>query len=193
MPEKKITRRQFCQYGTAVATSLGLAGNIFLWSASRCTEVTPKSLCLEPTTNDEKVIAAVIDTIVPGKESDPTGAPGALDACAMNFVFDPFYPLAALVPVITALMQTLSRQSYSTDFLSLNLTQRTDVINKAEEATPALTLAFRFIRSIFYTDIYNRIGYDYIGFPGGNIGYIYEDYSFKTPMAQEMTTDGNLP
>lgn len=193
MEDKKIKRRDFIKI--AIGTlSLGIPFGIFSVNMPpRCSKEKPESTCLEPVTYEEKCMEALIDTVVPGKKSDPTGAPGALECCALNIAYDRYFPIAAVAPAILESLNLLSKKKYNNDFPSLNLEQRTDVLATLEGEIPQVTLVLRFIRAAFYVGLYNDVGLKYLGYPGPNVGYIHEDYTFGVPMAKELTETGNLP
>ena len=69
-----------------------------------------------------------------------------------------------------------------------------DVLVAVQETMPLLRLAYRAIRSAFFGGAYNGVGLDYVGYPGPNLGYRHvPEFSFRTPVCQELTTDGRMP
>lgn len=150
--------------------------------------------CHQPQTRDEKLLAAMADTIVPGKESDPEGLPGALESCVLNLVHDEFYPFVQTLPAILLLVNNTADLKYSKDFVDLKLTERTAVLKEAEDKLPLVRLAYRFFRSSFYAAVYNMEGGRYLSWPGPNLGYSdHPEMSFRKPIGKELTRDGNLP
>ena len=150
--------------------------------------------CIAAASDDEKTVAAIVDTIVPGRTTDPTGAPGALESCAFNLIYDDFFPFAANLPLLLPLVDGLADQLYGKPFVNCSLEERTEVLKRAEETLPFIRLAYRFIRSAFYAGNYNYVGTTSIGWPGPNLGYVgHPDFTFGEPLAQELTVDGNLP
>lgn len=150
--------------------------------------------CFGPLTEEERIVAAMVDTVVPGRQSDPTGAPGALDTCALNLIYDEFWPFVDYLPVLLPLLDDTSRNRFEVGFADATLEQRTEVLRTVEGAVPFVRLAYRFVRSTFYAGMYNFEGTNYLGWAGPNLGYRdHEEFSFREPVSEELTTDGNLP
>jgi len=150
--------------------------------------------CLQPATQVEKTLAAIVDTVVPGPTTDPDGAPGALEACAMNLLADEFYPFKMYAGIITSLMDQLALAQHGAKFIDLTYEQRLTVLVEAQKTLPVLTLAYRAIRSAFYGGAYNGVGLDYLGYPGPNLGYRHlEEASFRKAVCKEMSGTGWLP
>ena len=151
--------------------------------------------CVDPLTNDEKKVAAIVDTVVPGKDVDPDGVPGARESCALNLIYDEFYPFVQVLPSLLLLVDTLAGQLHDNKkFMECTLKERTQVLQKAEGTLPLIRLAYRFIRSTFYASNYNMVGAAHIKWPGPNLGYTeHPDFTFGEPLARELTKDGNLP
>jgi hypothetical protein len=150
--------------------------------------------CTFPETAAEETLAAVLDTVVPGPAEDPTGAPGALDACAMNLLLDDYYPFRQYVEVVAALVDSLGQEKHGAQFAALPLEQRVSVLVDAEKLLPVLRLAYRAIRSAFYGGAYNGVGLDWLGYPGPNLGYRHVAAAVAgKPVCKEMTTKGWMP
>ncbi len=150
--------------------------------------------CLEPATAVEKTLAAIVDTVVPGPDSDPEGAPGALEACAMNLLADDFYPFKTYAGIITSMMDQLGFANHNGAFVDLTYEQRLAVLVEAQQTLPVLTLAFRAIRSAFYGGAYNGVGLDFLEYPGPNLGYRHlAEASFRKAVCEEMTDTGWMP
>jgi hypothetical protein len=147
--------------------------------------------CILPFTDVEKTLAAVIDTVVPGAETDPDKEPGALEACAMNLLFDDYYPFRSYANLIAGLMDTIAQNKYSKNFIDLNLDERVAVLVESEEMLPVLRLAYRAIRSAFYGGAYNGVGLSYVQYPGPNLGFRHiKEASFRKAVCKEMTFTG---
>ena len=145
-------------------------------------------------TDDQHVVAAIIDTVVPGAETDPSGAPGALEAGALNLIYDRFYPALDYLDSVIFLVERTAIQEFSASFEDLDLEQRQQVLLAAQETLPFLRHLYRFIKSVFFADLHGGVGSDYVDFPGPNLGYVeHPDFSFRRPMSQEKSDDGNLP
>lgn len=156
-------------------------------------EATP-GFAAEPETDKQRTVAAIVDTVVPGPESDPAGGPGALEAGALNLIYDRFYPAWDYLDSVVVLVDHTARQEFSATFEELELEQREQVLLEAQELLPFLRHLYRFIRGVFFADLHSGTGSDYLGFPGPNLGYIeHPDFSFRRPMSEELSDDGNLP
>jgi hypothetical protein len=150
--------------------------------------------CVEAQSAEERTVAAIVDTIVPGRTSDPAGGPGALDSCALNLIYDDFFPFASNLPLILPLVDGLATDLFAKPFVDCALGERTEVLRRAEEMLPFIRLAYRFIRSTVYAGNYNYVGTTYLDWPGPNLGYVdHPDFSFGEPLSDELTLDGNLP
>jgi hypothetical protein len=199
---KTVDRRTFLKAGGTLTFGALVAGLLFrrpLLTSARAEVILPdytsiKDACYTIETEEERIVAAIVDTVVPGADADPTGAPGALDACAMNLVYNAFFPFMEYLPVIVGGVTGLADQEYGKSFMDCTLEERTGVLKKFEEVLPITRLAYRFIRSAFYGAAYNMVGTNYLNWPGPNLGYIdHEDFSFREPVSDELTEEGNLP
>lgn len=149
--------------------------------------------CVNPRTDSELTLAAVIDTVVPGPETDPEGAPGGLEACAMNLLLDDYYPFKNLIDSLAGLIDAKA-MPHGGPFVELGYEARVKVIQETQEALPMLKLAFRAIRSAFYGGAYNGVGLEYLGYPGPNLGYSHiRDASFRRPVCRELSETGWMP
>ncbi len=150
--------------------------------------------CMTPEGETEQILAEVVNTIVPGAEIDPTGAPGGLDACAVNMLLDGNYPFKEQAAALATLMDLTAKGEYQKTFLECSYDQRLQVLLQAELSMPLLTMAYRAIRSAFFGGAYNGVGLDYMKYPGPNLGYRHiEECSFRRAVCQEMTKDGWMP
>ena len=198
-PGARPDRRRFLADAGAWALGL-LVGSAALDSAVRAAEgrVYPRApvpdACVPAGTAVEHTLAVLLDTVVPGPDVDPTGAAGALEACALNLMVDDAYPFRSYAPLIATLMDQTARQAYGAAFADLAYEQRLDVLVRAEDKLPLLRLAYRAIRSAFYGGAYNGVGLDYLGYPGPTLGYRHlADFSFRRPMSREASDTGWLP
>lgn len=145
-------------------------------------------------TNEQQVIAAIIDTVLPAASSDPSGAAGAPEAGALNLSFDRYYPLRDFIPAIVLLVDGQARQTHGKAFAELDREPREALLAEVQESLPFLRHAYRFIRSVYYAALHGDVGSKALGFPGPNLGYVdHPDFSFRKPMSQELTSDGYLP
>jgi hypothetical protein len=149
--------------------------------------------CLVPGSKEEQTLAALVDTVVPGRDTDPEGAPGALEGCALNLLLDEYYPFKDYLTLIVTLVDGAAKQSAGTTFLEATYEQRLKVLVEVQTMLPVLRLAYRAIRSAFYGGAYNGLGLQFLGYPGGNLGYRHlKEASFRKPVCKEMT-DGWMP
>lgn len=150
-------------------------------------------VCLAALTHDEKTFSALADTIVPGCQTDPSGAPGAVEACALNLIYDDKMPIAEVATMLVSLLDGAARDLYQRDFVDLNLEERTQAVLESEKRLPLLSWLLKLIRSAFYVGYFSDIGLKYLGYPGPNLGYVNLGFSFGEKMSEELTPDGNLP
>lgn len=150
--------------------------------------------CVQPINPVEKTLAAIVDAVVPGSESDPEGTPGALEGCAMNLMVDDTFPFRSYASLMTTLMDGLATQTYDAPFATLPLDERVEVLRLAQEELPLLKLAYRAIRSAYFGGAYNGVGLTAVGFPGPNLGYRHvAEFSFRKPVCKERTEEGWMP
>ncbi len=150
--------------------------------------------CLTAETPLEKTLAAILETVVPGAETDPEAAPGAIEACAMNLLSDGAFPFRENAQLISGLMDGLATAAHGVPFAALPPNEREPLLIEAQESLPLLRLAYRAIRSAFYGGAYNGVGLDYVGFPGPNLGYRHlPEFSFRKPVSKELTDEGWMP
>ncbi|MBI2521242.1 MAG: gluconate 2-dehydrogenase subunit 3 family protein [Bdellovibrio sp.] len=185
----KIQRRDFLKAG----------GSLFLLSGM---STLPTSLSAAgpsgPNPYSDKLFIALYDTIIPGIITDSTGTPGALEAGTVDFLTQT--ERSQKLPIPVGLIRSYLRVAlnlkalwrYQKSFVHLNLEQRTEIAKRVEYL-PGIPLVYRLIRAPFYTGAINRVGYDYLGYPGANRGY--PDHSFKMAISNphSRVIDGNLP
>lgn len=153
-----------------------------------------RGACLTAKTDVEKTLEAILDAVVPGGDSDPSGAPGAVEGCALNLMVDDEYPFKAYASLIATLMDSTAVKDHGAVFVELDLDKRLEVLVAAEDALPLLRLAYRAIRSAFYGGAYNGVGQDFLAYPGPNLGYRHlPEASYRRAVCKEMTKDGWMP
>lgn len=204
--QKEVERRRFLSDlgGWALRTLVG--GVALSHAAARADDprfrtpgFTRKPLpggCITPAGPVEQGLAAILDTVVPGPETDPSGDPGALEACAMNLMVDSAYPFRQYASTFVGIVDSLAHDGAGgpTVFADLSHEARLAVLVEAQEVLPILRLAFRAIRSAFYGGAYNGVGLDLLGYPGPNLGYRHiREASFRVPVCTELTATGSLP
>lgn len=195
---KKLQRRTILAGGIAA----GLAAMVRLQAAGGPGEAydphellppAPGGVCRTPSNDAEEALLALADTIVPGGASDPQGAPGARETCALSVVLSPAFPVAGLADVIQLLLNGTASSQFGKDFVECTLEQRTLVADIAEEQLPLLTVLYRAVRAAFYGASYNEVGTRWMGFPGENLGYIdHPDFTMGVPVSKELTKNGHL-
>lgn len=145
-----------------------------------------------PDTPTGRAVAAFVDTIVPGKHRDPTGAPGAIDVGAAALFFDPELPAAQFVGVLVVLLNAQSRVDMEgRDFADITAEERERVVDKLLKDDGPLEFAVQLAKLAYLS---TEGAAAHLGYPGPNQGYVADaDFSFRRPMSKEITSDGNLP
>ncbi|HAZ14274.1 MAG: hypothetical protein A2X86_18790 [Bdellovibrionales bacterium GWA2_49_15] len=186
---QKIPRRDFLKSGTGLFLLTGMGGLSAPLAASERGNANPYN---------DKLFLALYETIIPGAAFDPTGAPGAIEAGTVQFLAQTEKSNTLPIPVglirsyLRIALNLKAMWRYRKGFVHLNLAQRTEVAKRVERL-PGIPLVYRLIRAPFYTASINRVGYDYLGYPGANRGY--SDHSFKMALSESHSraVDGNLP
>jgi hypothetical protein len=150
--------------------------------------------CLRAAGDVEKTLEAALDAVVPGPLGDPEGAPGAIEACGMNILLDASFPFKQYASLFAMVLDGLADTAYGKPFATLAHAERVEVLVQAEHQMPLLRLAWRAIRSAFFGGAYNGHGFDYVGYPGPNVGYRHlPECSFRRAVCRERTTTGWMP
>jgi len=146
----------------------------------------------------EKTFEALVETIVPGKKSDPLGHPGSSEAESIKYLWQverskllPI-PFGLIRGLISTLLNIKSYTKYRKGFSNLSQQQR-ELVALSVETIPGVPLFYRVVRAPFYTGAVNDVGFKYFGYPGPNNGY--KDFSFKKKLAPShpKVINGNLP
>ncbi len=141
---------------------------------------------------------ALMDTIVPGSNSDPTGAPGAIEAGTSEFAealnSSGVLPinLKMIEWVVSAALNTMAFFRYGRPFYKCDLSRRTRLVQILGRVSP-VPLLYQFLRAPFYTGSINRVGFDYVGYPGANSGYADFSHGQVTWVPHPQTLEGNYP
>ncbi len=192
--DKELGRRDFFKWVVRASVAVSMFGLLDQISCGSVPQgARQPSTCMQPVTDDEKTVYAICDTVLPGTASDPTGAPGAVDVCTVDLVYDKFYGVAQDLPLVLPLINSAAYSAYGKKLYDLDLTQRTAVLKDVETTLGLIGQIYMFAKGPFYIGIVSRAGLDYMGDPGANLGYVNHDFSFYKPMSKEMTSDGNLP
>jgi len=139
-------------------------------------------------------MVALVDTVLPGCDSDPEGIPGALEAGALELIHDPYFGVEQYLSLLRISVNVSSFFRYFKRFASLDLEQRTRVLAGLERLVPEINLFFKFVRLAYYSAPRSDVGFGPLDYNGPNLGYIdHPDFSFRDPVCPEMTDEGNLP
>lgn len=150
--------------------------------------------CMEPVDKVEKTLLAVLETVVPGKASDPQGDPGAVEGCALDMIMDAGWGFRQYGSIFATVLDKRAITKTGVAFAEATEADRIEILLETQDQLPMLRLAFRAIRSAFFGGAYNGLGLDYVGYPGPNLGYIHlPQCSFRKPVCKEMTTTGWMP
>lgn len=202
---KQLSRREFARIAAATAGSFALLPTLGC-SENGDQEPPPDAtgcdpavagVCLPslggaPDTHNGHVIAAFVDTIVPGAHRDPLGKPGGLDANAPGMFFDPALPAEELVPLLVVYLDGTSRRDFGgREFTELDYDERETAVAAAIDGFPPMEFAVQLAKLAFYS---SDVAAEYLGYPGANAGYYADaDFTFGVALATEITDDGNLP
>ncbi len=192
--ERDLNRRDFFKWiirASVAATVFGLLDQISCGTVPQTGVQT--SPYMVPQTADEKTVYALCDTVLPGRTSDPSGAPGAVDAGTMDFAYDKFYGVVQEFPLVLPLFNAEAQKQYGKPLYELDLAQRTTVLQNSETLLGLIDQIYMFLKGPFYIGMISTLGLEYMGDPGPNLGYRNQDFSFYKPMSTEITSDGNLP
>ncbi len=194
--DRELSRRDFFKWVFRASVMASLFGLIDQISCGTL-KLPPGqgSWFMQPQTEDEKTVYAICDTILPGTATDPGGAPGANDVGTLNVIYDKFYPAVQYLPAILVLIESAVQTTYGhgKKFYDLSMAQRTDLLAGIEGRLGIIDLLYKYIRAPFYVGILSNLGPQYMGYPGPNLGYREQDFSFHMPMSKEMTPNGNRP
>lgn len=200
MTEDLVSRRRFLE--TACDWSMRVLLGSVAAGAARAGALEPGGFartplpgaCLRAETPLEKTLTAVLETVVPGAETDPDQTPGAVEACAMNLLSDGAFPFRENAQLMAGLVDGLATAAHGVPFAQLEPALRETVLLEAQESLPLLRLAYKAIRSAFYGGAYNGVGLDYVGYPGPNLGYRHlPEFSFRKALSKELTDEGWMP
>jgi hypothetical protein len=145
-----------------------------------------------PDTAAGRTIAAFVDTVVPGRHRDPTGAPGAIDVGAAGLFFDPELPAAQFVGVLVVLLNAECQiRTDGRDFADVSPEERDMVLSEILAKDSPVSFAVQLAKLAYFA---SEGAAKHLGYPGPNAGYVADaDFSFGRPMSREITADGNVP
>jgi hypothetical protein len=206
--EKQVTdersalgRRAFLYKACIWSAGAAMAGFATRLAGDECGFTSPgfsrpvlPNACIRTATDTEHTLALLVDTVVPGPETDPDGAPGALESCASNLLADDYYPFRAYAESLASIINVQAQGDFGKPFAELAYKQRLSVLVAAQESLPILRMVYRAIRSAFFGGAYNGVGLSYLGYPGPNLGYRHiPEASFRRAVCRELTTTGWMP
>lgn len=193
---RELTRRRFLGAG-----ALTLTQALALTRAAAA--AVPRSApALVPTDAAVRAsIAAYVDTIVPGPAGGGDSAPGAIEAGALDVVYDPAYGANAVLPWLHEDLQLSAQQMLGRAFaLDVPYADRERVVVERMKSTgrygaqgdaPSI-LFYAGVAIIAYVAYYgtarSTTGPQYIGFPTTSDGYRHHSYRVRFA---GMTKDGN--
>lgn len=185
MQYKNVTRRFF----------LKTAGSLsFLLGNAKIAESAGRIECMSASSHSKETMLAVSDVTVPGAKNSPDKSPGAVDACSLDVMYDPFFGLEKYIVFIVISIDWSSFWRFGRLYKNLDFEKRTYILQLKEENGWFFQKGFKGIiilaKLAFYGGYKNNIGLEYIGFPGANPGY--HDFSHEKVFAKEETVHGNL-
>jgi hypothetical protein len=153
-------------------------------------------VCRPVVSEVDRTMLALAETIVPGYATDPSGAPGSADTCALDLLYDTRYPAKQFLPLIASVVDAKSKKLYSMPFADLAPERRFEITVLVVKDLPPITWFYKFLRSAFYTDSNTMLGLDYMGYrmpPEGRGWRDDPEFSLRKPVGKEMTETGYLP
>lgn len=118
------------------------------------------------------LLRAYVSTLVPGPGDDPSGAPGAVEAGAVEQLrAQAPYIIAPLVADLTGAALAAHRKP----FAELTYAQREKLLVDAfasPQRAPYHLIGLAVGAGTFYGDFRNRVGGTWMGFPGESYGYL---------------------
>jgi hypothetical protein len=189
-PSSQLSRREFIQVAGAAASAFALFGAGCGSSGSDPNSPRLPSLGGAPDSHDGRVVAAFVDTIVPGRHRDPLNKPGGLDVGAPAVFFDPELPALKLVPLLVSFLDGGANRLYNNDFDALPPSERDAVVEDALAGFAPMEFAVQLAKLAFFS---SQGGMTSLGYPGANDGYKDDpEFSFGVALTNEITSDGNL-
>lgn len=200
--ERELTRRGFVAGAGAGALGLSALAQAIGWLGDAAEAVAQLGLGLSPDDPEVRTtMTAFADTIVPGPAGGADGEPGAVEAGAVDELYDPFYGVAASFPFIhndlgLTTARVLGRPARFD--LSLPYAERERVVLDRIVATGdggknTSFLLYQGAAIVVYVAYYGTarsdLGPRYIGFPPASDGY-FPDHSHRVRF-RGMTRSGN--
>ena len=151
---------------------------------------------LKPQNAQDRLLIALAELLVPGYDTDPSGAPGAAQTCVLDLLYDDRYPAKGFVALIAGVIESKSKTLHAKSFTVLSIEQRMEVTLAVAKDLPPVAWFYKFIRSAYYTDDSTWLGLNYFGYrlPPDNQGWHKDPaFSLRKPVGKEMTDTGYLP
>lgn len=189
-----LYRREFIQLAAVAALAFATTGCSEDTSSAAATPPTPAALPLggAPDTPTGRAVAAFVDIVIPSRDRDPTGAPGAIDVDAAALFFDPELPAAQFVGALALILNAeAGLRKDGAEFADLTVEEREAVLTKFLADDGPVEFAVQLAKLAYFA---SEGAAAHLGYPGPNAGYIGDpDFSFQRAMSKEITTDGNIP
>ena len=188
-----LDRREF-MHEAAVAAVV-----TFLWSVGCGPGGKQKivgPVCSPLRTEQDRILYALSETILPGRATDPSGRLGAADCCAVDLMMDDRYPAKQFLGLISGMFNHEANAQYGKNFYLLKPADRHALTIDLAGRPPVITWLYKFIRSAYYTDNTTWIGLTDMGYrlPDLRTGWRNDPgFSLRRPVGAEMTDTGFLP
>lgn len=143
---------------------------------------------------ENETLVALVETIVPGKRTDPLGNPGAYEADVFRFLEANYFDGQNYARIALVVLNIFSVMRYGKGFKNLDRIKRERLVRFLEIKFPFMVLLSRMIRCPFFCADFNTVGTDFYNWPGPNFGYFKDPtYSYRRKMSPELTEDGRMP
>lgn len=198
--ERELTRRGLLAAGTVGL--LGLSGALRALeavAADTARAAVPRSAA--PAEAVRTTMTAFADTIIPGPAGGASSTPGAVEAGAVEEIYDPFYGVADAFPVLHADIQAATARIVGRPVafdLDLPYEQRELVVldrmaEPADAGQDPLYIGYGATAVLVYLAYVgtarSRVGPETMGFPPFSDGY-FPGHSYRVRF-RRMTRDGN--
>jgi hypothetical protein len=132
------------------------------------------------------LLAAYVSTLVPGPVDDPAGAPGAVEAGAVEQLQE---QAPYVIPPLVADLDAAALATHGAPFAALGYADREALLVSAfgdPQRSPYHLIALAVGAGTFYGDFRNRVGGVHLGFPGPSDGYL-ATYTDRTGHGQPQS------
>lgn len=147
----------------------------------------------------KRTMLAFANCIIPGVDQDPDGAGGAIEAGVWELYTDPKYKIKPLLGTLTFGLDVMSTMMNGSRFANASFEQQKRVVSwKLDHEGPfkyfdIATYGYLMLlaKVAFFGGVVNAVGTAYVGFPMS--ARPQRDYSHRQKLANEMSSNGNLP